>query len=447
MGGSTLDLGFRALALGALLGSTVGVSTAAHAQQPTPQQQPPTSDPAQAVPDAPAPQAASPLKALGPVTPGLGSSSASSSTTENVPQQAPATQPPSSSKEVQTTPPENMTPEDIGPKLVEYTAYVEVPTTVKDPKGTPIAGLTWRDFRVYENDRWEPLKIFSVDPAPLSIAFVIDQSLPLSVMARVNESLGAVQGALSPYDEISIFTYNNGPRRWSEFTGAQGNRVPAVLAMAKSTGRDDLVPINTGAFGPCSITKNGGCIDSNPTIQQGGATGSGSFISIPKEIHTLNDAIFAAAKELSTRPQGRRRIIYVVSDGKEYGSKATYRDVLRYLQTNKIAVYGTLVGDSARWGEGYVSRLHLPFQMYDNRLNGYVLATGGLLNAQGDVNGIERSYAQLAQQARNQYTLVYASHESPFDSRYRKIEVRVSRPNVEVIAKKGYYPSGQDYQH
>ena len=439
-----MDLGFRALALGALLGSTVGVSTAAHAQQPTPQQQPPTSDPAQAVPDAPAPQAASPLKALGPVTPGLGSSSASSSTTENVPQQAPATQPPSSSKEVQTTPPENMTPEDIGPKLVEYTTYVEVPTTVKDPKGTPIAGLTWRDFRMYENDRWEPLKIFSVDPAPLSIAFVIDQSLPLSVMARVNESLGAVQGALSPYDEISIFTYNNGPRRWSEFTGAQGNRVPAVLAMAKSTGRDDLVPINTGAFGPCSITKNGGCIDSNPTIQQGGATGSGSFISIPKEIHTLNDAIFAAAKELSTRPQGRRRIIYVVSDGKEYGSKATYRDVLRYLQTNKIAVYGTLVGDSARWGEGYVSRLHLPFQMYDNRLNGYVLATGGLLNAQGDVNGIERSYAQLAQQARNQYTLVYASHESPFDSRYRKIEVRVSRPNVEVIAKKGYYPSGKD---
>ena len=134
----------------------------------------------------------------------------------------------------------------------------------------------------------------------------------------------------------------------------------------------------------------------------------------------------------------------MVSDGKEYGSKATYRDVLRYLQTNKIAVYGTLVGDSARWGEGYVSRLHLPFQMYDNRLNGYVLATGGILNAQGDVNGMERSYAQLAQEARNQYTLVYSSHEPLIDGKYRKIEVRVDRPNVEVIAKKGYYPSGQD---
>ncbi len=62
------------------------------------------------------------------------------------------------------------------------------------------------------------------------------------------------------------------------------------------------------------------------------------MITIPKEIHTLNDAILAAAKELSSRPKERRRIIYVISDGKEAGSKATYKDVLRYLQTNNIAV-------------------------------------------------------------------------------------------------------------
>ena len=340
-----------------------------------------------------------------------------------------------------------MTPEEIATTLHTYTTYVEVPVTVKDPKGKPIAGLTWRDFRVYENDKWEPLKIFTVDPAALSIAFVIDQSLPQSVMSKVNDSLGALQGALSPYDEIAVFSYNNGPREWTGFTGAQGNRVPAVLALAKAAGRDDLVPINSGPFAGCAITKNGGCIDSNPTVQQGGATGNSSFITLPKEIHTLNDAILMAAKELSTRPQGRRRIIYVVSDGKEYGSKATYKDVLHYLQANKIAVYGTLVGDSARWGEGRISRLHLPFQMYDNRLAGYVIQTGGDLESQGSLNGIEKSYASLAEESRNQYMLVYASHQPPFDSRYRKIEVRVDRPNVEVIAKKGYYPSGQDAQH
>jgi hypothetical protein len=108
-----------------------------------------------------------------------------------------------------------------------------------------------------------------------------------------------------------------------------------------------------------------------PTLQPGRSAGGNTFMTIPKEIHTLNDAILAAAKELSTRPKGRRRIIYVISDGKEYGSKATYKEVLRYLETNKTAVYGTLVGDSARWGEGYMSRYHLPFTMYDNILVKY----------------------------------------------------------------------------
>jgi VWFA-related protein len=294
---------------------------------------------------------------------------------------------------------------------------------------------------VYENDTREPITNFTVDPFPLSMAFVIDQSLTSDVMAKVNDSLGAIQGSLAPYDEVAVFSYNNGAQERTGFTGAQSSRLPAVLALTKETGREELVPINSGAFASCNISKNGSCVD--PNLQEGRSAGNSTFITIPKEIHTLNDAILAAAKELSTRPQGRRRIIYVISDGKEYGSKATYRDVLRYLQTNKIAVYGTGVGDSARWGEGYVSRLHLPFTMYDNRLAGYVLNTGGILDSERDLNGIEKSYARIAEEARNQYTILYVSHEPLIDGKYRKIEVRVDQPSVEVIAKKGYYPSGE----
>jgi VWFA-related protein len=261
-------------------------------------------------------------------------------------------------------------------------------------------------------------------------------------MAKVNNSLDAIQGALTPYDEIAIFTYANGSQERTGFTGAQSARVPFVLSMTKTAGTEMLVPVNSGPFAGCSIRENGNCVD--PNLQPGQSAGNGSFITIPKEIHTLNDAILAAAKELSTRPKGRRRIIYVISDGKENGSKATYKEVLRYLQTNKIAVYGTAVGDAARWGEGYISRLHIPFTMYDNRLASYVLATGGTLDSENGLNGIEKSYAKIAEEARNQYTLGYLSHESIYDDKYRPIEVRVSRPGLEVISKKGYYPSAQD---
>ena len=114
--------------------------------------------------------------------------------------------------------------EQIGYTLRVQTTYVEVPVTVKDTKGNLVPGLTWRDFRVFENGVYQPLKVFSVDPMPLSIAFVIDQSLTRDVMEHVNDSLGAIQGALTPYDELAIFSYSNGSQERTGFTGAQSAR-------------------------------------------------------------------------------------------------------------------------------------------------------------------------------------------------------------------------------
>ena len=447
-----MKLGLTAIALAALLSlspnSHLSLSQAAVAQQ----QQP-------AVPDAPTPQAPKPLASdvNGPITPGQGAGETTPGPTSssNLPGQqaaptnlAPSSQAPTNQgkDQVQTTAPEQPAAgegvESVT-KLVVRVNFVEVPVTVKDSKGKLVPGLTYRDFKVFENDTREPIAFFTTDSFPLSIAFVIDQSLPSDVMAKVNNSLGAIQGALTPYDEIEVFSYNNGAQnRSGGFTGAQSARVPFVLSMAKAAGEEMLVPVNDGPMAGCNIRQNGNCVD--PNLQQGRSTGGTTFMTIPKEIHTLNDAILAAAKELSTRPKGRRRIIYVISDGKEYGSKATYKEVLRYLETNKIAVYGTLVGDSARWGEGYVSRVHLPFTMYDNILARYILATGGEPDAERGLDGIEKSYARIAEEARNQYTLGYYSHQPVIDGKFRKIEVRLERTGMEVVAKQGYYPSAED---
>ena len=426
------------MALAALLSFNLNLSPVAHAQQ---QQTP--------VPDAPAPQTPKPLTGVnGPITPGLGAGNeqtAPSSTSDSPSQSAaPSSQAPAATKEpVQALPPELLSAADTATKLVINTTYVQVPVTVKDPKGNMVAGLTWRDFKVYENNTKEDIKIFNVDAYPLSIAFVVDQSLTSDIMAKVNNSLDAIQGALTPYDELSVFTYSNGSQnRSGGFTGAQSARAPFVLSMVKSSGTDEQVPVNSGPLSGCPIRVNGNCAD--PTIQTGFSAGSANgVITIPKEIHTLNDAILAAAKELTSRPKERRRIIYVISDGKEYGSKATLKEVIRFLQTNEITVYGTLVGTSAAWGEGWVSKIHLPFTMYDNILYKYIAATGGQADSERNLNGIEKSYADIAKQARNQYTLVYASHESVYDSKYRKIDVRVDRPGLDVTAKQGYYPSAQ----
>jgi len=437
---------FRALALGIGLAPTLAPLVFAQSQQP--------------VPDAPAPQAPAPLSDVkNQVTPGIGSAgdskapanTPSSSTAADDNFQPPPAQPGSSAPNsnapdtLQGAPPE--TP-DAGAGVDAYKSHitvttnaVEVPVVVKDNKGQMVAGLTWRDFRVFENNVRQRIAFFTTDPYPLSIAYVIDQSVTADVMNQVNISLGSIQGSLAPYDEVAVFTYNHGAQEATGFTGSQSHRLEAVLAMTHATGRDELVPVNTGALYGCPITSNGACVD--PNIQPGRSAG-GDYQVIPKELHTLNDAILKAAEELARRPKERRRVIYVISDGKEYGSKATTKEVIRFLQTNKIAVYGTLVGDSARWGEGYLSKFHVPFEMNNNILLKYATETGGQLDAEKNANGIEKSYAKLAVEARNQYMIVYNSHQPFIDGKYRSIEVRVDRPNVDVTAKRGYYPTGSD---
>jgi VWFA-related protein len=139
-----------------------------------------------------------------------------------------------------------------------------------------------------------------------------------------------------------------------------------------------------------------------------------------------------------------RRIVYVISDGKEYGSKATQKQVLRYLLTNNIQVWATLVGDSAIKGFGFMDRMHLPLTMRDDVLPKYTAQTGGQTDPEFRPKGIEASFSRITDEVRAQYTVGYYTHESPYNESYRHTEIRVLRPDLTIIAKDGYYPSAAD---
>ena len=396
----------------------------------------------QSVPDAPTPRQPDSLGNLTiGVTPGIGSNETKPDAGTNSSQVPTDGTQPTGQDQVQQTPPEIPAAGQYQKDIIRFVTRVDavtVPVTVLDQKHQQVAGLTWRDFQVYENNVRQQIRFFSVDAVPLSVALVIDQSLPRDTMKKVNDSLAAIQGGFTSSDEVAVFTYADGVNNPTDFTAALGARLPAVLERSKKPGEYLGTPINSGPFygGP---RLNGQSVDPNLDAQRGN---SGVGV-IPKEVHTLNDAILAAGKSLSTRPKGSRRIVYVLSDGKESRSKASFREVVRYLNTNQIAVYGTLVGDSATWGLGYLDKIKLPLLPLspDNILPRYTDATGGHLYSEFSENGIQRSFAELAALARTQYTIGYNSKAPILDSRYRVLDVRVLRPNLDVVAKKGYWPT------
>jgi VWFA-related protein len=167
-------------------------------------------------------------------------------------------------------------------------------------------------------------------------------------------------------------------------------------------------------------------------------------INPPRQIHTLLDAIFEAAQETTQVGRDRRRIVYVVSDGKEYGSTVKERALIKYLQTNKIEVWATLVGDSSIPGVGFLDRIHLPLTMREDVLPRITAATGGQTDPEFRPRGIQNSFAKITEEVRTQYTIGYYTHISPFNESFRSIDVRVLRPGLTVIAEPGYYPSASD---
>jgi VWFA-related protein len=415
-------------------GMVLGLAVAASGQGTSSAGTPPAD---QNVPNAPVPQTIPNLNTITPVaqalppapvaaTAGATAGNAAGADPQQAGQDAEQGLPPASDRSTENT-------------LRLSVQYHAIPFTVKDSKGNLVPGITWRDVRVYENGLRQRVAFWSSDPVSLSVALVIDQSVTHDTMEKVNASLSALQGAFSPYDEIAVFTYNNGVKKQTDFTAAQSARLGVVLERSKGEGRDPLM----GMTGPLS---HGSVINNMPIdgVPDPGHSAGSMSVTVPREFHTLNDAILAAAQAVSTASRDRRRIVYVVSDGKEYGSKANQKEVIKYLLTNNVTVWATQVGSVAIPGLGFLDRVHIPLTMRDDVLPKYTAATGGQWDSEFRPRGIEKSFERITAEVRAQYTVGYNTTASPFNESYRRTEVRILKPGLTIIAKEGYYPSAAD---
>ena len=310
---------------------------------------------------------------------------------------------------------------------------VLVPVTVADSQGRLVGGLLPKDFSVLESGQKQKLEFFTSDPFALSAAVVIDTGMPDVGLKKVQETLSALQGAFSQFDEVGIYTYSSTVGRVSDFTGV-GKQLTATLNQVKGySGANNGPPVTSGPLGPQGPYINGHPIDTPVT----------PVSAPPKVARVLNDAILLAARDLSKRDRARRKIIFIISDGREQGSTASFADTKKVLLTQNITVYAVGVEGAAIPIYDRLQRIHLPKTGaalgYSDILPKYVNATGGgTVYAELAQADIERAYAKAIGDARNQYTLGY-SPKSGIGG-YRQIEVRVRRPDVKVYAKDGYYP-------
>jgi len=305
-------------------------------------------------------------------------------------------------------------PPDSRAKIRSTVELVVVPVTVKNSSGNLVDDLRKDEFRIFEDGVEQQTSLFSTDAFPLSTLVLLDDDLKPKAAEQLHKSLLAIAGAFSESDEVALARFASFFTPVMEFT-QDNDHLMAELKRLISGDEAFPDPESTAPH----PTAGGQPIP-------GAATGPQQSTADKTTKH-LDDAIHAAAGTLRGRDRERRKVIILVSDGVDARTNTyNYDQTLALLLSSDVSVYA--IGTDAsllRRGASPLSR--------------YARATGGDTYFVNNAAALSRAYAQVAEEARHQYTLAYAPAGTDRAKNYHSIEVRVRRPGLDVLSRDGYY--------
>ncbi|HEY0590790.1 MAG TPA: VWA domain-containing protein, partial [Thermoanaerobaculia bacterium] len=259
---------------------------------------------------------------------------------------------------------------------------VELPVTVSDESGAPIANLQKSDFAVLEDDKPQTIETFGfATNLPLSVGILVDHSG--SMKERIEEARNAaleffVQ-ILREGDKAFFGGFSFDARAITPFTSEIGALQRQVL---------DLPPAEGGT--------------------------------------ALHDAIVGGLYRFRA-VQGRKALV-IVTDGDDTASKIDYDAMLQYVRASRVPLYFIGVG---------LGRIDFGLT---GRLRSLAAETGGVAFFIAKPEELGPTYESLEKELRSQYLIGYYTRSTKNDRGYRTVEVRVNRPGAKVRTVRGFIP-------
>jgi VWFA-related protein len=314
---------------------------------------------------------------------------------------------------------------------------VVVPVAVRGSKGKLVTGLTQKDFKILEDRTPQAITNFSDDPQPMSAAIVIDTGMGGISMRRLAPLFIAVTDGFSELDEMAAFRYDHLVFQLSDFTSdhetiEKSFKIVKTIAEKQpaTVPRGDPAPtapkILQTILGLINFGGYGGAVDSTrPATERLPTVGSRRV----DQSRALFDALFDAAIALEKRPNSRRRIIFIVSDGQVSSGRNThnFEEITDLLLRDNIELYAVNTDSD-------------PVERRLGVLGSLARATGGDEYRGLNASSMENAFSRITEQARNQYVLGYHSSNKP-PSEFpvvRTIEVTGRDSSWKVMHRKGY---------
>lgn len=144
---------------------------------------------------------------------------------------------------------------------------------------------------------------------------------------------------------------------------------------------------------------------------------------------SLNDAVAAAAKMLSGRPEKRRAII-VISDGADNTSRFSQKKALTTALDVGALIYTVDMSpkDAPPQEKAFMQ----------DALKSYAAKTGGTFIATPGGAEMRSAFESIVEELGNQYTLSYQPSSLKEDGKFHSIEVRVAKGGLKIRTREGY---------
>jgi Ca-activated chloride channel family protein len=252
---------------------------------------------------------------------------------------------------------------------------VQVYATVTDREGLPVTGLTAADFHVTEDQAPQTITTFAAGEFPLSVTIALDRSFSMAG-ERLTLSKQAARSFIAALRPAD-----------------------EVMVLAIGSEIETITP-------PVSAR------EARSTRWEA----IGAWGTTP-----LYDATAQALDAIQAR-SGRRALL-LISDGIDRDSDTTATDLFARARQSNVLVYPVAIGGTRP-------------PVFSELAN----ATGGRTFFIDDPKRLESQLGTLAQELRFQYLLGYTpSPSSSAAPGWRAIDVTVSRPDVRVRARDGYF--------
>ena len=128
-----------------------------------------------------------------------------------------------------------------------------------------------------------------------------------------------------------------------------------------------------------------------------------------------------------------RKILVLFTDGGDTRSQTSFSKLITMLRASDATVYAI----------GFMQHQSMASRAEQRqRLTQITVETGGEAFFPTEMRQIEEAYAKILKQIHAQYTVGYVSTNTRHDGRWRKVEIKVRRPDLQgakVQARKGYF--------